>query len=141
MFSYNDELLINPILRDRMYKIMTNGYQVKEKVIIGKQYLIPKILQQIKFLPNDIVIPDSVLSYIIENFTQKEEGVRNLKRCLEVVHTKLNLFRLVKPNATTFFSKEINLKINFPHTLTTADVDILVKSEVNKFSAMSMMYL
>jgi ATP-dependent Lon protease len=138
MFSYNDETLINPILKDRMYKILTNGYSLKEKVIIGKKYLIPKILHQIKFLPEDIEIPDSVISYISENFTKKEEGVRNLKRCLEIIYTKLNLFRLVKPNTKTFFSTEINLNVSFPHKLSNSDVDILIKTELNKISGMSM---
>ena len=141
MFSYNDESLINPILKDRMYKIMTNGYELKEKIIIGQKYVIPKILHQIKFTPEDIIIPDNVLSYIAENFTQKEEGVRNLKRCLEIIYTKLNLFRLVKPNSTTFFSKQINISITFPHTVTTHDVDVLIKNEINKFSALSSMYI
>jgi ATP-dependent Lon protease len=141
MFSYNDETLINPILKDRMYKIMTNGYEMKEKVIIGKKYLIPKILQQIKFTPEDVVIPDATLSYIIENFTKKEQGVRNLKRCLEMIYTKLNLFRLMKPNTTNFFSKEINLSIAFPHTVSVRDVDIFIKNETEQFSAMNMMYV
>jgi ATP-dependent Lon protease len=140
IFSYNDESLINPILRDRMYKIMVSGYQVKEKVIIGKNYLIPKILKEIKFTKEDIIISDSVLSYIAEKFTNKEEGVRNLKRCLEIIYTKLNLFRLVKPETATFFSKEIDLKIQFPHNLTTADVDVLIKTETNKNNGLFMMY-
>jgi len=141
MFSYNDETLINPILKDRMYKIMTNGYEMKEKVIIGRNYLIPKIQQQIKFTCEDVVIPDATLSYIIENFTKKEQGVRNLKRCLEMIYTKLNLFRLMKPNTTNFFSKEIKLSIAFPHTVSVRDVDIFIKNETEQFSAMNMMYV
>jgi ATP-dependent Lon protease len=141
IFSYNDGNLINPILKDRMYKIATQGYQIKEKVIIGKKYLIPKILKQIKFSPEDIVIPDSAISYIAENYTQKEEGVRNLKRCLEIIYTKLNLFRLVKPNTTTFFSKDIQLSVSFPHTLTNGNVDILIKSEQNKQATGLSMYI
>jgi ATP-dependent Lon protease len=141
MFSYNDEILVNPILKDRMYKIMTSGYASREKVIIGQKYLIPKILHQIKFSADDVIIPDSVLSYIVEHFTQKEEGVRNLKRCLEIIYTKLNLFRLVKPNTTTFFTKEINLAISFPHTVSNRDVDVLIKTEANKSSGLSMLYI
>jgi ATP-dependent Lon protease len=32
IFSYNDESKVNPILRDRMYRIMTNGYESKERI-------------------------------------------------------------------------------------------------------------
>ena len=45
IFSYNDESKINPILKDRMYHIQTKGYNTKEKVIIAKNYLLPKILR------------------------------------------------------------------------------------------------
>jgi ATP-dependent Lon protease len=125
-----------------MYKIRINNYENKEKVIIGQKYLIPKILKQIKFAQEDILIPDSTISYIVESYTNKEGGVRNLIRCLEIIYSKLNLFRLVKPGTQTFFTKDIALSMTFPHTLTNNDVDVLLKSEVNnKFSAASMMYV
>jgi hypothetical protein len=34
IFSYNDESRVNPILRDRMYRIQTKGYSEKDKLII-----------------------------------------------------------------------------------------------------------
>ena len=43
IFSYNDESKINPILKDRMYKIETLGYKLEEKIIIAKDFIIPKI--------------------------------------------------------------------------------------------------
>jgi len=129
IFSYNDESLVNPILRDRMYKIFTKGYNTKEKVIIANDYLLPKIREQIHFNKEDIIIPTNVMEYIITNdaFTQKEEGVRNLKRCLEIIHTKLNLFRLVKSDSKPFFAKDIALTVTFPYTLSKADIDVLIK--------------
>jgi ATP-dependent Lon protease len=39
IFSYNDESRVNPILKDRMYRIQTKGYEAKDKVIIAKNYL------------------------------------------------------------------------------------------------------
>jgi ATP-dependent Lon protease len=99
IFSYNDETRINPILKDRMYRIHTKGYDVKQKVVIAKNYLLPAIRDQIKFTESEVMIPDDVLVYIIDNFCMKEEGVRNLKRCLEIVFTKLNLFRLMDTNS------------------------------------------
>ena len=47
-------------------------------------------------------MPDDALTYIIDTFTGEEKGVRNLKRCLEIVYSKLNLFRLMKPNSKLF---------------------------------------
>ncbi len=128
IFSYNDENLVNPILKDRMYRIQTKGYDLKEKQIIARNYLLPKIREQVGFEEGQIIIPDDVLSHIISNQAKGEAGVRNLKRCLEIVHTKLNLYRLVKSD-TALFEKEMGLKVSFPYTLTKKDVDTLVKTE------------
>lgn len=128
IFSYNDENLVNPILKDRMYRIETKGYDLKDKQIIARNYMLPKIREQVGFVEGDIVITDEVLAHIISNQAKGESGVRNLKRCLEIIHTKLNLYRLVK-SGTELFNKEMGLKITFPHVLTKKDVDSLVKME------------
>jgi len=128
IFSYNDDSKINPILRDRMYRISTRGYDAKEKLIISNDYLLPKICQEIKFKRDDIEISDDVLKYIVEKFTEKEDGVRNLKRCLEVIYTKINLFRLMKAESS-FFKDQKALKIEFPFKVTEEIVDKLIKKE------------
>lgn len=115
IFSYNDESKVNPILKDRMYRIMTKGYNQKEKTIISNNYLLPRIRDQVKFASEDIIIPDSTLHYIIENHCNKEDGVRNLKRCLEIIHTKLNLYRLMRPNSN-LFHEDMSFKVVFPFT-------------------------
>ena len=126
IFSYNDESKVNPILLDRMYRINTTGYNKKDKTQIAQKYLIPKICAEVGFREGDIVIPDMVIEHIVENYTEKEEGVRNLKRCLEVVHRKLNLYRLIRPD-TPLFEKEMSLKVAFPFAVTNEVVDKLVK--------------
>ena len=102
IFSYNDPNAVNPILRDRMYKIQTKGYDEKEKTTICNDYMLPKICDQLKFKTGDIIMPDNVVRHIIEAFCEKEEGVRNMKRCLEIIHTKLNLYRLMRSGTTLF---------------------------------------
>ena len=142
IFSYNDEKLVNPILKDRMYRIVTKGYDLKEKLTIARNYMLPKIREQVGFGPDDIVISDDVLSHIISNQAKGEEGVRNLKRTLEIIHTKLNLYRLVKPDATGVFEKDMGLKVSFPYTLSRKDVDTLVKvEECMSLSVLNSMYL
>ena len=142
IFSYNDENLVNPILKDRMYRIVTKGYDLKEKLTIARNYMLPKIREQVGFGPDDIVISDEVLSHIISNQAKGEEGVRNLKRTLEIIHTKLNLYRLVKPDATGIFEKDMGLKVSFPYTLSRKDVDTLVKvEECMSLSVLNSMYM
>jgi hypothetical protein len=141
IFSYNDPYKVNPILLDRMYKIKTTGYQVKDKIVIAKQYLIPKIRYEVNFKEGDIIIPDSTLNYIIDTYTEKEDGVRNLKRCIEIIYKKLNLYRLVKPG-TTLFEKENTLTVEFPFTVTADITNNLIKKDDNGLSKSALnMYL
>ena len=129
LFSYNDETKVNPILRDRMYSIQTKGYESKEKLIIARNHLLPKIREQVNFKEEDVIIPDATITHIItsEGLTHKEDGVRNLKRCLEIIYTKLNLFRLVKRDEN-IFKKDIDIEVEFPFTVTKDHVDIFIKN-------------
>jgi len=128
IFSYNDENLVNSILRDRMYHIRTKGYDSKDKIVIARNYLLPKIREQVCFSETEVVIPDDMIQYIVSTFTQKESGVRNLKRCLETIYSKLNLFRLVSSD-NTMFAKDMNVQIAFPITITKKEIDIFVKND------------
>jgi ATP-dependent Lon protease len=126
IFSYNDESKVNPILLDRMYKINTDGYNKDEKIIISNDYLIPKIREQVKFKKDDIKISNETITYIIDNFTDNEDGVRNLKRCFEHIYTKLNLCRLLKPG-TNIFDKDIISNVSFPVEVTSDMSNKLIK--------------
>ena len=127
IFSYNDESRVNPVLLDRMYKIRTTGYSTKDKTFIAQHHLIPRIRAEVAFAEGDIIIPDSVVEYIVENHTLKEAGVRNLKRCLETVYTKLNLHRLMRPGTQLFDNKETSLEVSFPYTVSREVMDKLIK--------------
>jgi len=141
IFSYNDEKKVNPILRDRMYRIQTKGYVPKEKIVIANNYLLPKIREQVKFNESEIVIPDDTLNYIIDNYCEKEEGVRNMKRCLEIIHTKMNLYRLMRPGSN-LFGDQMTLKVEFPFKVTKEVVDSLIKkNELAGHSSFSSMYV
>jgi ATP-dependent Lon protease len=140
IFSYNDETKINPILKDRMYRIQTKGYDLKQKTVIGNDYLLPRIREQVKFEGTDIIIPDETIRHIIENHCNKEAGVRNLKRCLEIIHTKLNLYRLMKPDSN-LFEEDMSLKVTFPFTVTKDIVDKLIKYDAQNTPALYSMYV
>jgi len=142
IFSYNDESKVNSILKDRMYRIQTKGYDAKEKMTIARKYLLPKIREQVNFTEEDIILPDETLNYIITHpsYTMGEDGVRNLKRCLEIIHTKLNLFRLVKPG-NIMFSKNMELEVTFPYTVSKKAVDVLIKTDETQNQSLLAMYV
>jgi endopeptidase La len=110
IFSFNEEWKINRILKDRMYIIRTDGFQLNEKIKIGKNYLIPKIINSVGYDVNNIIINDDIIKFIIENYTF-EGGVRRLKECVLEICKEINLRRL---NGTKLLEK----KIRFPITLT-----------------------
>ena len=139
IFSYNDESKVNPILRDRMYQIKTKGYEKVDKRIISSKHLVPKICEQVKFNEGDIIIDDDTIDHIVENYTNAEKGIRTLKRCIETIYTKLNLYRLMKPD-TKLFENEATLDVKFPYTVTKDIVDKLIKSEYKQNLSLKMMY-
>ena len=93
-----------------------------------------------KFEEKDIIIPNETLHYIVDNLCNKEDGVRNLKRCLEIIYTKLNLYRLMKPGLN-LFEEEMSLKVEFPFTVTREIVDKLIKNDKDQISTLYSMYV
>jgi ATP-dependent Lon protease len=140
IFSYNDESKVNPILRDRMYRIKTKGYDKKQKTVICNNYLLPKIREQVKFAESDIVIPEETLQYIMETHCNGEDGVRTIKRCLEIIYTKLNLYRLMKPGSN-LFDEQKSLTVEFPLEVTKDIVDKLIIKERDDNMAIRGMYV
>ena len=121
IFSFNDEWKINRILKDRMYIIRTDGFQLNEKIKISKNYLIPKIINSVGYNEENIILGDDIIKFIIENYTF-EGGVRKLKECVLEICKEINLRRL---NGTKLLDK----KIKFPVNLT---VDMLINDIFKK---------
>jgi len=116
IFSFNDETKINPILKDRIHIIKTDKIDNDGKLIIAKNYLIKKLLLNVGLNENDIIFTNEILKEILNNYTYKEEGVREFKRKLEMIILKFNYYRLIKPDIykipytidTTFINETLN---------------------------------
>ena len=129
IFSFNDETKVDRILKDRMYVIHTKGFKTNDKISISRDYLLPELLDTFTFKDDEILFPDNTLEYMIEKYTGKEEGVRNLKRCLETVISKINIYYL-SYNAENKENINLTFKLdNFtlPITITRDIVDNLLK--------------
>jgi ATP-dependent Lon protease len=90
VFSYNDESLVNPILKDRMYTIEVKGYQDAEKRVIARDFLIPELKREYHL--EELEWKDAYTDLILKHV--KEEGVRQFKRQLEKIFSRINLLRL-----------------------------------------------
>jgi flagellar biosynthesis GTPase FlhF len=127
LFSYNDESLVHPVLKDRLGCIQTGGYTAKEKHIIAKDFLLPALLRQVGFSDTDVVFPEDTLTHLIRRRCEAEEGVRHLKRGLELILMQLNLYRLIRPGSALLTTERTPVfSITFPVTVVPAMVDAWV---------------
>jgi ATP-dependent Lon protease len=97
-----------------MYNIRVNGFNLKEKLAIAERYLLTASMKNVG-LHEKVSIDKEILEYIIENYTGQEKGVRELKRCIETIMSKLNLLRFYNnpklvPFAISNFSLPFTLK-------------------------------
>ena len=143
IFSFNDESKIDRVLKDRMYVINTKGFNTKDKIEIANHYLLPELLNTFKY-HNNIVFDNDIIEYIINNFTHKEQGVRNLKRCIETIISKVNMYELLYDKNKKCC--EINLPyeiehFSIPYHVKKEDLDILLKKRYEEGDPPEHMYV
>jgi hypothetical protein len=123
IFSHNNIERVNPILRDRMYNIYCKGFSMKEKLLIAEEYLLPLALKE-SGLHEKISISKEILQHVIEHYTGGEAGVRELKRCLQTIVSKVNLLRFYNnPKQVPFAIEGFAL----PFTVRKSHIDIFLK--------------
>lgn len=118
IFSFNDESRINRVLKDRMYIIRTEGFELKDKKKIANNYLIPKLIKSVGFEEDKIIFTNEIVEFIIDNYTF-EGGVRRLKECLLEITKEINL-RLL--DGTRLNGHKITLPITITKEMLTEDI-------------------
>ena len=81
VFTFNNVHRIDPILRDRMSIIQTKALRMPEKLVICRDYLLPRIRREVGLGPQDLVLDDAVVQRLVEDYTM-EAGVRRIKELL-----------------------------------------------------------
>ena len=128
IFSFNDESKINRILKDRMQVIRTKGFSTDDKINIANDYLLKQIYKNYNF-DNKVIFNNDIIKYIIENYTNKEEGVRNLKRCMDDIISKINIYEMLYDDTNK--KSEIILPYKFddfkiPYNVKITDIENLL---------------
>lgn len=120
----NDIDRIDPIVRDRMDVIMLKGYTKKDKMNISKLHLIPSILKEIGFKPEEIVFSDEAINAIISEFSNDkiEKGVRGLRRQFVGIIKRLNAIYLT---GNKYAECALLSYDGLPHLVSKKDIDIL----------------
>jgi ATP-dependent Lon protease len=81
------ETIPAPLL-DRMEVVHLDGYTEDEKVVIGRNHLLPRQIERNGLRPDEITITDEALRGIISGYT-REAGVRSLERELGTLLRKV----------------------------------------------------
>jgi len=132
IFSYNDESKVNKILKDRMYVIHTKGFNTEDKLKITKEYLLKDIYQTYNIQNDDIIFTDEIIKEIIKNYTHNEEGVRNLKRCIESIVSKINIYYLTHEPDSNMNNLSFEIKdFKYPFTLQEEHLSVLLNKGKN----------
>ena len=95
-----------------------------------RKFLLPELFNDVKMDSELIIFNDDVIKYIIEKYTD-EKGVRNFKRCLEKIISKLNVIYLLGDISDMGVTMDIikgTRKIEFPVNLNKEIVDNLLTS-------------
>ena len=116
---------INPILLDRLINIKIDGFKIEDKLEISKNYLIPESIEKLGFNKEDIQIDDEEIKYIIENFTD-EQGVRSLKKHLDSIYSKINVFIITDNKEILPYDLG---DFNIPYKIEKKTIDILLKND------------
>lgn len=125
IFSLNDVNNVHPVLKDRMYIINVEGYDLKQKKEIVKRHIIPKVVERYGMNNNDITIPDDVITFVI-NKAKDGKGVRELERLFEIIYRKLDILCELYRNNDNDTKMSFRIKnFTLPYTLQMLDIRTL----------------
>ena len=124
VFSFNDENKVHPVLKDRMRVITIPGYKEAEKKVIVANYVWPEILRHAGISREDLSADEEAAEYIIKEYSNNEDGMRNLIRVVEGVVSRVNLIRISDEESAKAFKFWIPVK--FPMKLTRKMVETVL---------------
>lgn len=124
VMAFNDIEKVDRVVSDRLKIIYIDSPTIEDKIKIARDKMIPGIMISFNFKKDKYIhLNDKLISYIITNKVVKEEGVRQLRKSLEKIFSKLNYYILIGEyeNHTEYFKVEtdsenqiiINIKMNF----------------------------
>jgi ATP-dependent Lon protease len=85
-----------------------------------------------------IGISKEIITHIIENFTGEEKGVRELKRCIQTMISKVNLLRFYNDPAKVPFSIK---GFALPFTVKKEHVELFMKKKAPIDASIAHLYV
>lgn len=109
----NNTVAIATAVMDRMEKIAMPSYTDQEKIVIAKQYILPKLLQEAGLRAEQLIIRDEVWPVITRPLGY-DAGIRTLQRTLEGAVRKAARILVERGYPEIIITGE-NRKIFLPH--------------------------
>lgn len=147
VFSMN-ETPVDNALRERIFMIKIPGYNLQEKICILKDYIFPRVLKNANIersennersegnnesksanSSNSVSIDSKTCEYLINKYSNGEDGMRHLENCITNVINKISFIKNnqnSKGKMNIDVSFVLNKKIKFPLTITSDLIDSLV---------------
>ena len=129
--SFNDPAKIDRILLDRMRVVVTKGFSTDDKIKIARKFILPEVIRDIGLTTQEVSLSDDAIRRVITHYTQKEEGVRTLRRCIHHICSTVNLERLMSGKGAPVTTTSV----------TADNVDRFVRSLRQADPANHMMYM
>lgn len=132
---YNNPEGLPAKLRSRIREIEITAPTMEDKINMTKQFLLPKICKNLRFDEKDIIISDEIIREIINEYTNKEEGVRRLEDKLREIVLMLNCIKMLKSSNKNKLDKKsketlnnygIEVQIKFPCKITKENLPKLL---------------
>lgn len=132
VFSCNDIDKVHPILKDRMNVIECGSYTEKDKAEILKRHVWPQMLQRLSFGPEDLTMTPEAITFLIEEFSSTESGVRNMIRAVETMVTRINMLRVSRHESMREYPFYMDLRLPLaltPQTIRTLMKDVMKQKD------------
>lgn len=94
VFAYNYSDQIPETLKSRIHEIEIEPYSITDKIAMVHRFFLNASCQKIKMDPTQISITDGAIKVIIDNYTDHEEGVRELARRIDELVLKIHWLKL-----------------------------------------------
>lgn len=122
IFSYNNKNFIDPILYDRISELEFYHYNNQDKLLLSKNYIIPKLLNNYSFKKDELIFSDNCILYLINNFSKINEGIRPLKKIYNNIISKIHIIYITNDSKII----NINYNITFPFILNKNNIKTFI---------------
>ena len=159
LYSMNQINELDTALVSRIPVLHFQGYTLQEKITIIKNFLLPEILKEYSLKEYslkeysltvlDITIDTPTSEYLIKNIKEEDEdivsgksGVRGLKKMLNKIVSRINIYRTVSVNGSLPFNLTFKIdKFSLPFSINKNLIDQIIASSAEKVTQTHSYYM